>query len=377
MANEQELELKKVRRQLKAFVTQARENEAKLQRFNAQELALISATSVPELVQQVLQDYPQTFRLDAISLILLDPEYELSRMLEGAGMELGATEGLMIETELPSLQSCFSSPPLPQLGPFSAEAHSHLFPPQPQSLRSCALLPLIRRGELIGSLNMGSRHAERFLQGSGTDFLERLAAIVAVCIENCANRQRLQLLGLTDPLTRVNNRRYFDQRLAEEISACRRHTRPLSCMFLDIDHFKRINDTLGHQSGDHVLQEVAMLINSQLRHSDILSRYGGEEFVVLLPDTPAAEAQEIAERIRQGIAEHRFKVSDNDERAITISIGLACEQGRSAPDSDTACARSLVSSADQAVYRAKREGRNRVCRAADEAVTPAAATISS
>jgi diguanylate cyclase (GGDEF)-like protein len=359
--NEQDNENKKLRRQLKAFVAQARENEAKLQRFNEQELQLISATTLPELVQLILHHYPQTFRLDCISLVLFDPEYELTRMMENSGLSLETTQGLLIETDPGALQPFFDAEPFPRLGPFIDEVHTQLFPPQPRPIRSCALLPLIRRGELIGSLNMGSYSVERFIPGSGTDFLERLAAIVAVCIENCANRQRLKQLGLTDPLTRVNNRRYFDQRLSEEVAAVQRRGTPLSCMFLDIDHFKQVNDTLGHQSGDQVLQEVALLINTQLRHSDILSRYGGEEFVVLLPDTADAVGREIAERIRSSIEQHRFKVSDSRVLDISISIGLACLDAHVTDMEMTLAAQALVAGADQAVYRAKEEGRNRVC----------------
>ena len=113
--------------------------------------------------------------------------------------------------------------------------------------------PLVRNRQLIGCLNIGSVQQERFIQGSATDFLERLAAIVAVCFENAFNHERLKLLGLLDPLTGIHNRRYFDERLDEEISRSLRQKERLSCLFLDIDHFKQFNDIYGHHIGDLVL----------------------------------------------------------------------------------------------------------------------------
>lgn len=363
MENDLENENKQLRRQLKAFVAQARENEAKLQRFKEYELALISATSIAELFHLVLNIYPETFHLDCISLILLDPEYELIRMMESGGTQLEDFPGLLVETEIDTLQAYFPTNLLPRIGPDN-DGGLHLFPPQPHPVRSHACLPLLRKDELVGILNLGSFDPQRFVPGSGTEFLERLAAIVAICLDNCANHQRVRQLGLTDPLTQVNNRRYFDQRLGEEATRVQRHQQPLSCMFLDVDHFKRINDTQGHQAGDRVLQQVAKLIGKQLRHSDILSRYGGEEFVVLLPNTPQEIGNEIAERIRQSVAVHQFEIGGGEPPlSLTISIGLSCLQhipGELAPDEHAHC---LVACADQAVYQAKETGRNRVCAA--------------
>lgn len=353
-------ENKKLHRQLKAFVAQARENEAKLQRFNNQELQLISATSIPDLIQLILQQYPRTFRLDCISLTLLDPEYELSRMLEDSGLTLEQVAGLQIEADTSALQRDFADTLRPQLGPFVESDHAHRFAPQPSPIRSCAILPLIRRGELIGALNMGSYHPERFLAGSGTEFLERLAAIVAVCLENCTNHQRLKQIGLTDPLTRINNRRYFDQRLGEEVALALRQQQALSCMFLDLDHFKRVNDSCGHRAGDHVLQEAAMVIGGELRHSDVFCRYGGEEFVILLPATDMQESNDIAERIRKMIEAHTFRISDSEILSLTLSIGinsLSLADGNATPER---LAEDLVARADHAVYQAKESGRNRI-----------------
>ncbi len=143
----------------------------------------------------------------------------------------------------------------------------------------------MRRGELLGALNLGSVEPTRFTVEMATDFLDRLRQILAVCLENTINFELLRRTSLIDTLTGVNNRRFFEQRLGEEIDRAGRSGEPLACLFLDIDHFKRVNDTYGHQTSDLVLAEVASQIRSQLRNNDVLARYGGEEFVALLSST--------------------------------------------------------------------------------------------
>lgn len=359
MANKLYEENRELRNRLTAYMAQARNNEEKMARFNELEFKLIGANTIQDLIQIVIHQYRLTFDLDIVSLTLLDPEYEITRMLADYGISTDKVPELLIETDYRELSHIYHSSFTPLLGPFSEEKHGHLFGMATTPPRSIALLPLARHGRLIGSINLGSLKQERFIKGSGTDFLQRLTAVISVCLENAANHERLKRVGLTDPLTRINNRRFFDQRLGEEVASSIRQRQPLSCMFFDIDHFKRINDTLGHQVGDQVLREVAMLINSQLRTSDILSRYGGEEFVALLPNTDEESASEIAARIRSTIASEVFDVGKGNTTQVTISIGLSMLSRDTAEDIPT-LSESFLASADQAVYRAKETGRNRV-----------------
>jgi diguanylate cyclase (GGDEF)-like protein len=217
---------------------------------------------------------------------------------------------------------------------------------------------MVRQKKLIGSLNLGSRNEGRFAPGMATDFIGRLAAIVGICLENVTNSERLKHLGLTDPLTGVHNRRYFDQRLLEEVSRAQRQGFSLSCLFLDIDHFKQVNDKYGHQTGDCVLREVALRIKGQLRSIDVLGRYGGEEFAILLVQTDMDSALTIAERIRHSIAEQRFEGEGNETLVATLSIGVAALHGCNRAQNAKALAQQLVARADQALYRAKQGGRN-------------------
>jgi len=145
----------------------------------------------------------------------------------------------------------------------------------------------------------------------------------------------------------------------------RRSKMPLSCMMLDVDYFKKVNDSYGHQVGDQVLREVATLIRAQLRGSDVLSRYGGEEFVALLSNTAGETAQEIAERVRRGIEEHIFTLPGGDKFNVTISIGVATYTPMSDADGTSTDGEFLVGHADRCLYAAKGAGRNAIVSAGD------------
>ena len=155
-----------------------------------------------------------------------------------------------------------------------------------------------------------------------------------------------------DALTGLNNRRHFFYLAEQEVKRARRYDRKLAAMMLDIDHFKQVNDTYGHASGDKVLQAIAELSKRTLRKQDTIGRYGGEEFAVILPETDISRAMEVAERLRVAIASCPIDISQGTVD-LTVSIGVA------ALDTDGNMAvESLLDRADKALYAAKREGRD-------------------
>jgi diguanylate cyclase (GGDEF)-like protein len=160
-------------------------------------------------------------------------------------------------------------------------------------------------------------------------------------------------LALRDGLTGLYNFRHFREMLAHQVEVSRRYGWPLSLLFLDIDNFKSINDTYGHPDGDLVLKALADFLQTHVRQADVLCRYGGEEFVALLPQTSASQALLLAERLRAGIAATPIALS-RGEIFFTVSIGLSCLAPRQSGD-------DLVKTADAALYQAKQTGKNRVC----------------
>jgi len=359
-------ENKILRHRLDEFVAEARKNERKMRRFQSLELKLIGLSSVKDLIEVVLTPDYTTFRWDEVTLLLLDPEYEIQRALEEEGVELDSIPHLMFASSSDDLNAYYQMSLFPTLGSYRARQHSPLFPARRRTPGSVALLPLVRQGKLIGSLNVGSYCAERFEHGVRTDFFEHLSATVSICLENAVNIERLKRQGLTDTLTAINNRRFFDQRLKEEVGLAKRNKRLLSCMLLDVDFFKNVNDTYGHQVGDLVLRDVAALIRAQMRGSDVLSRYGGEEFSALLSQASEEEALEVAERIRESIEQHVFSVDGHADFTVTISIGVTTFNPAT---NEEAVMRMegeyLVGQADKALYEAKANGRNRIVSAGE------------
>lgn len=339
---------------------QIRENERIWSGFRRIELDMVGAHSLRELIAVVVNAVPRRFPgVDRVTLACVDPEYELARLLErDAGRATFDPRAFVCVPSPEPLMRLFPKPFAPRLGQIDGETLAWLFP-QATPPASVALAPLALRGQLIGSFNQGSYDPRHFTPDTATDLLEHLSAIIALCIDNALSHERLKLDGLTDPLTRVANRRFFERRLGEEAQRWARARAPLACMLVDIDHFKQINDRHGHQAGDAILRQVAMLLGRDLRASDVLARYGGEEFVLLLPDTTEAQARAIAERIRSRIAQTTFRTPAGQTLAVTVSAGVAVlDTAAAAPKASAG--EWLLRRADGALYRAKQEGRNRV-----------------
>lgn len=348
-----------LRQQLETLLQEARRNEEKMRRFDQLERRLIGAGSLLALIRLLLTEYRLAFGVEVVKLALVDPEYEVTRLLDDEAEKDTLFDDLMLLQSPTLIAPYFAEGYRPSLSAFDARRHGAVFPSSPWAIASVALLPLVRHGELIGCLCIGSVDPERYDAGCGTDFLERLAEIVAICLESAMTHERLKCMGLTDGLTGVQNRRYFERRLLEEISQSRRHAHDLACMFLDIDKFKRINDDHGHQAGDAILRGVANVIQTQLRTGDTIARYGGEEFVVLLPRTASQHVHEIAERIRGTVARQAFRTPVGTLHA-SISIGVAMLPQTAEDVVHPLIGEALVAAADRALYRAKHAGRNRV-----------------
>ncbi|MFQ5669325.1 MAG: diguanylate cyclase [Acidobacteriota bacterium] len=168
-----------------------------------------------------------------------------------------------------------------------------------------------------------------------------------------ANRTLKKLL-MIDEKTKLHNYRYFQERIGEEFQRATRYDSPLSCIMLDLDHFKDINDTLGHRIGDRVLEEFGRILTDTARETDLVIRYGGEEFIVLLPHTGSSQARTVAERIRKSTMTRTF-TSDEAPLKLTVSCGVATYPS----NPDIHAEEDLVRCADEALYAAKKAGRNR------------------
>ena len=184
---------------------------------------------------------------------------------------------------------------------------------------------------------------------------------IGLSLQTAADLQRISLLeseNITDPLTKMYNRRYLDRRLDEEVARAKRYALDLSVIMIDIDHFKRVNDTYGHQAGDVVLSEMCRLVKEDVRDLDMVARYGGEEFLVICTNTPLAGTALVAERLRCLLESNPVEVTDGSgvKQTLRISVSLGVAGYSAKLDNQE----KLIQAADQALYRAKSEGRNRV-----------------
>lgn len=346
---------------LESMLERAKLNSSALRKFQVFEMRLLNFNSLSDMIDYLLEDARDYFDLNFISLHLLDEKDEIAAFLsEKSGREPFSKKGLTLLNNKNKLLSAFGLAPRPYVGAYKDAKCGDFFSDFEDKPASVAITPLHRRGKYLGALNLGSFQADRFADTMATDFVEHLVSIVGICLENNLNFETIRRTSFVDNLTGVNNRHFFEQRIGEELDRCQRSADPLSCLFIDIDFFKAVNDQQGHQAGDKVLIEVADAIKTQLRNNDVLARYGGEEFVVLLSNIDEEMALEIAERIRKAIQLLAVKL-DEGSVSVTVSIGSSTylpTQGSFRVDDDIPS--KLIKLADGALYKAKRNGRNRI-----------------
>ena len=337
----------------------ATENEKILNRYQRFELQLLDVAGFGALLDMLIRNSVEYFQLQGAELWLYDPQSTLSELLPEHYLH---TSQLRLLSSADELIGLYGSRPTVRLVSDEVGALPIFVG---HRMRSCALLPLVRHGVLVGSLHFGVNNSERFAQDKSTDFITHLASIVAVCLENAVNQDRLHRLSMYDMLTQVKNRRAFQLALNNEVSRAARNGDPLSLLFIDLDHFKAINDQYGHPMGDRVLKEVAQHIHQMLRKTDHVCRYGGEEFALVLPNCAQQRAMEIAERIRQQISELIISDDKGVSVTLTVSIGVSgwfdiATVHEMDTAADIAVASELVRCADKSVYFAKAQGRNSI-----------------
>ncbi len=345
---------------LDGMLDRVQQNSLTLKRFQVFEMKLLNLNSLAELVDQLLNDAKSFFDLDVISFCLVDEKSEIAGYLTEDGYDYQQIDELILLKDKELLKSTFGLSTRPFLGSYKNSNCAGFFPKLERKPVSVAIIPLSRRGKYLGSLNLGSYLPNRFINHMATDFIEHMVSVISICLENNLNFEMMRRTSLIDTLTGVNNRRFLEQRIGEELDRSQRQQENLSCLFFDVDHFKAVNDTYGHQAGDYILTRVAGLIKKQLRNNDVLARYGGEEFVALLSNIDEVMAYDIAERIRLNIKEHTFTY-DAQNIQVTISIGLSTYHSSKSPaKTSNELSKLLIQSADEALYLAKHSGRDRV-----------------
>ena len=352
-----ERENRLLKSRLAKLTEEAAKNESILRRSQRREMNLLEAESLEDLLQAIVQGLADSYGLKAVTIFVCDPHHEVRHLMISDGVMPDRMSGVHFVDNMTGLAPQYAVSTKPWMGLYAASDHQLLFPGF-ENLGSVALMPLLRQHKLVGSLNFGSPDTSRFTRHLASDFLHHLSTIASFCLENAVNRARLVRSGLTDVLTGWHNRRYLQDRLRGELARAQRNRQPLVCLLLDVDHFKRVNDSHGHLAGDNVLREIAHRVECQVRASDVAARYGGEEFAVLLPNTSNDEAQLLAERILEAVSSKPIEIRDGLAITVTVSIGVSSIiPDRKASDIKS-LSEGLLAEADVALYRAKAEGRN-------------------
>ncbi len=313
--------------------------------------SLTAALDLDELRGSALKRAADVARLESYALFVRDPDAGTLTAWAASGfagerlgsVTLGADEGLAGEVcraRAAALRA--GSGPLP-------------WPDTPPPARAVLAVPLVGRERVLGALLVYARDPSAFDPPPRRAYLTALGRQVAAALDNALRYARATEMSYQDTLTGLFNRRYLEEALETEVRRAERYALPLSLAMIDIDFFKAYNDAHGHTRGDEVLRIVAQRLREQTRSADIVTRYGGEEFALILPMTTKARARLVAEKLRAEVAALGIEApADSSARVLTISAGVASY----VEDGDTAA--SLLQAADAALYDAKARGRNRV-----------------
>jgi diguanylate cyclase (GGDEF)-like protein len=317
-----------------------------LQAINAIAQQTTAVLELEELLDRVCQLIQEAFRVSHVSLFLREDHDLVLRAHHGTLTPRIPQGGRFPATDEP-WASILSSGRTATESDLRSATTLKFFAESASRMR----IPLVSFGQTLGILALDSSQPDTFRDGD-LQSLESVADICATAIQNAHYVERVKQLAYLDGLTGIFNRRFFELRIMEEIERARRYGTGMAVIMADIDQFKRLNDEFGHVLGDEVLRQVSSLFHQQLRKIDVVCRYGGEEFAILLTQTNAQHAMNIAEKLRKMVAGWQFP---GVPRTVTISAGAAAfpDHGMTRDD--------LVRAADAALYAAKQAGRNRVC----------------
>ncbi len=332
---------------------------AALQRIGTE---ISSLTELDRVLELIVNKARELFSTDTAYLALCDDAKqelcitvtcgENSETLRGLKLRYGqGMGGLVVAQRKPVIVADYATDP--RLVDRMIEVSTR------DGLKSGLAVPIAMEQRIIGVLFVFNRQTTLF-DDKDADLLLALATQAAIAIENANLYVELQKAALTDSLTGLYNSRYLAQRLPAEIARADRYGGKLSLIMADCDSLKTVNDTFGHHVGDRLLVELGRIMRDTVRESDIVVRYAGDEFVVLLPDADVADVHQVGERVRHEVADYRLDVG-NGLTSVTISLGLATYPVH-AEDAE-----SLLQKADNALYRAKNLGKNRVCQYATAA----------
>jgi len=331
-----------------AILQRLKENEEIAQKFHEIETSILSILNFRDLFEVLLTEIQEKFRVP-YTWISLIAKSEVSGLIAALESSAILKERLnIVEREL--FMELVGARKKPFLINAKLKPYFKLLPQNHKYfIKSIAVAPISLDGEIIGSLNQADFEATRFQPGMDTTLLERLALKLSLCISNVTAHEKLKFLAFHDPLTGLLNRRVMESVLRREFNRAKRYQSPLTVVFIDLDNFKAVNDTYGHDRGDELLRSVADKLVAMSRDSDIVARFAGDEFVLILPETRSQNAATLITRFQDELVSHPLS-AQNGQHRISISYGIATTE-----EDDLRDPALLLKKADERLYKDKKQ----------------------
>jgi len=347
--------------EFEALLQRVKENEEILRKFHLLESKILAILNLKDFFENLLTEMMTIFQIPYAWVTVINGS-KLAHMISCmAHSDIIRQRINFIDAD--AFDACFTNGPVPLLVNTNLAPYREFFPGRRvYPVQSLALAPVFIDGETVGSLNQGDTATSRFEAGMDPSLLEQLTIKISLCLSNAMAHERLHFFAYHDPLTGLLNRRAFEAEFHREFSRAKRHGLGLSVVFSDLDDFKQVNDHFGHKTGDRALLHTADMLETLSRKEDIVSRFAGDEFVLLLPETGAKKAEALMARIRKHLAKHPLH-ENTIQLNLSLSYGIASIEDCRLTHPDL-----LLKKADQRLYAAKRKKKNGERRENGEAI---------
>lgn len=329
-----------------SLLQRLKENENTARKFNEIEISILTILNFQDFLERLLFEIRDKFSIGYIWISVIEESDIAKQLHDIQDSELLRTSTAFVRQK--KFLSVTNNSKRPLLANKNLDIFHALVPEIPTyEMGSIAIAPITLDGKIIGSINQADKDKTRFEPGIDTSLLEQLALKVSLCLSNVTAHEQLKFLAFHDPLTGLLNRGVMERILEREFQRARRYQIELSLLFLDLDDFKAINDTFGHDNGDRALCHVSDCLSRLKRDSDIVARFAGDEFIVILPSTSKAQAEHYVTRVTTRLESTPLSANETPFY-VNLSYGIS-----TVSEKDIDSSKSLLKAADKRLYQAK------------------------